>query len=238
MMNKLCFAFILVSIISTSAFAQQEDFNTWYNVSLKGNLYKKIDFSIEPQIRLFENSRQLSSWQTEINLSTGFRKWLDLGGAYRYQVEYDNPLLNERVHRWAFYSKFSFNTNKLKWAYRAQIQSEQVNINSSPDGDINYVEHRHKFAVKYKNKKWFIEPSVGIEYYISITPEKDKGEWKNRYYISLNKSISKRISATIAYKRQEEFNRANPDITNIIYFGFEYEPKFLRIRTKKKDKEK
>ncbi len=233
-MNKRSLALIILAVCSTIAIAQQEDFNTWYNVSFKGNLYKKVDFSIEPQIRLFDNSRQLSSWQTELNISAPISKWLDVGGAYRYQVEYDDPRMNERVHRLALYTKFGFKINRLRWSYRSQIQKEQANIHSSPDGHIQYWEHRHKISLKYKNKKWFVEPSMGIEYFFCLAPAEDVGEYKNRYFISLEKKVSKRVNASLSFKRQDEFNVAKPDKVNILYFNIEWEPKLLKFRAKKK----
>ena len=229
-MKRLLFTFFTLSFFANIVYAQQEDFSSWYNLSVNGELFKKLDFSIEPELRIFENSSQLESWQMQLNLSTKVKKWLDVGLAYRYQVEYDDPRKNERIHRIAGFSKFGYKTGKLRWSYRAQIQSEQANINSSEDGYVKHIEHRHKIGVKYRNKKWFCEPSVGIEYFFCLAPSKDKNRWKNRLFVTIEKDISKRISGTISYKRQEEFNVANPDITNIIQVGIEYKPKWLKIK--------
>jgi hypothetical protein len=210
--------------------AQQEDLNTWYGVKVKGDLYKKLDFSVEPQVRFFENAGRLSSWQTEFDISAEVFKWWEVGSAYRYQVEYTNPEKNEREHRWAAYTKLSFETGALEWNYRAQFQSERVNIYSSPDGHVRNIEHRHKWYFKVKKKKWPVEPSAGIEYFFTIAPAIDKGEWKHRFYVSLEREISKRWSVNLSYKQQEEFNRAQPDRVYIFSFGLEYEPKWLKIR--------
>lgn len=153
-----------------------------------------------------------------------------MGSAYRYQVDYSNPEKNERVHRWAVYTKLGFKTGAFKWRYRAQLQNERVNIHSSPDGHVRYMEHRHKWYLNVKKKKWPVEPSAGIEYFFSIAPFKDRGEWKSRFFVSIEKELSKRWSATLSYKQQEEFNRAQPDRVHIFSLGLDFDPKWLNFR--------
>ncbi|TLX76918.1 DUF2490 domain-containing protein [Labilibacter sediminis] len=232
-MRKLFLAIPLILFSLQTLLAQQEDFHTWYNLTVNGNIFKKVDFSIEPEIRLFENSSQLRSWQSELNISVPIVKKIDIGGIYRYQVEYDNPEKNKRVHRWALYTKIKYKSGKLRWNYRAQIQNEQANYRTSKNGSIHHIGHRHKLSLKYKNKKWFVYPSFGFEYYFSLSPAVDDGEWKNRFFISMEKEINKRLSGKLSYKYQNEFNIANPDVINIFYMGIEYSPKFLKIRKKK-----
>lgn len=223
---SLCICFCFTVLIK----AQQEDLNTRYALKIEGDLYKKLDFSIEPELRFFENAGRLNSWQTEFDISTEILKWWEIGSAYRYQVDYSNPEKNERIHRWAVYTKLGFKTGAFRWSYRVQFQNERVNVHSSPDGHLRYMEHRHKWYFKIKKKDWPVEPSAGIEYFFSITPFKDRGEWKNRFFVSVEKDLSKRWSATLSYKQQEEFNRAQPDRVYIFYFGLGYEPKWLKFR--------
>ena len=119
-------------------------------------------------------------------------------------------------------TKFKYSTGKFDWAYKGQLQSQYTNYYSSEDGQIPDVGHRHKFSVKYERKKNFVNPSMGIEYYFSLSPAKDVGEWKQRWYVSLEKDFTKRTSGSLSYRRQTEYNVAEPEIVNVLYFGIEY----------------
>lgn len=214
--------------------AQYEDFETWYNLTIKGEINKKWSYNLEPELRFFENASQLSNWQTEFSLSYDLPKKFDVGGIYRYAVNYEKPNYNRRIHRFAVFLKYQLKTGYFRWRYRGQLQNEWVNYNTSADGQINYMGHRHKFAIKYNDKDWPFEPSMGIEYYFSLMPAKDVGEWKQRYYITVEKKINKRTSAKLSYRRQNEFNVAKPDLVNILFVGIEYKPKFLKHKKKSK----
>jgi len=208
--------------------SQQQDMQAWYNVTIAGELGKKLGFSIEPELRLFENLSRMRSWQTEFNMYYQLTKKMDVGGVYRYQVEYDKPLYNKRVHRWAFYTKIGYKTGHFRWRYRAMIQDEYRNIKTSDYGRISHLGHRHKLSVKYTRKKLFIQPSFGVEYYFALKPAIDKGEWKRRFFISCDYKISKQISTKIAYKYQSEYQVKSPDAIHIIVVSLEYKPKFLK----------
>ncbi len=218
--------------------AQVEDFVTWWNFSVEGEISKKISYSVEPEIRFFENSSQLSSWQTEFSLGYEPIKNLGIGGIYRYTTDYEKPDYNRRRNRFSLYLKYQLKTGHFRWQYRGIWQNDFINTNSSPDGQTDYMGHRHKLTIKYRDKDWPVEPSVGVEHYFAVAPAKDAGEWKRRWFINIEREINKRLSAKISYKRQNEFDVANPDLTNILLVGLEYEPKFLkRKKKKKKDKD-
>ena len=218
---------LLVTALHTAQ-SQQQDLHAWYNVTVAGELSKKVGFSIEPELRLFENLSRIRSWQTELNMYYQLAKKVDVGGIYRYQVEYDNPSHNKRIHRWALYTKFGYKTGHFRWRYRAMIQSEYRNILTSDDGMVNDLGHRHKLSVKYTRKKLFIQPSLGVEYYFVLGPATDKGEWKRRFFISCEHKISKRISTKIAYKHQSEYQVKTPETIHIMVMSLEYKPKFLK----------
>ncbi len=235
-MTRVVRIIVLIFLFAQTANAQYEDFETWINFTLKGELSKKVSYTIEPEIRLFENASQLSTWQTEFNLGYEALKRLDIGGIYRFAVNFEKPNYNRRIHRFAAYLKYEVKTNRLRWRYRAQLQNEYVNWNSSEKGTINYLGHRHKLSVKYQKKKWKVNPSAGIEYYFSISPYEERGDWKYRYYFTLEGELNKRLNAKLSYKRQDEFDVIKPDLVNILFVGFEYKPKFLKMRKKKTKK--
>ncbi|MCU4166249.1 DUF2490 domain-containing protein [Carboxylicivirga caseinilyticus] len=235
---KQRFYIIVLLLLSVKTIdAQVEDFVTWWNFTVKGEISKKLNYSFEPELRFFENSSQLSSWQSEFSLDYEVIKNLNIGGLYRYTVDYRTPDFNRRRNRFSLFFKYEVKTGHFRWQYRGIWQNDFTNVNTSVDGKTDFMAHRHKFAVKFKDKDWPVDPSFGVEYISALAPSKDLGEWKRRWFINVEREINKRLSAKISYKRQNEFEVSNPDLTNILLVGLEYEPKFLK-RKKKKNKNK
>lgn len=225
----------LLLILIAPVKAQTEDLESWWNFTLKGRFNKKLNYTIEPELRLYDNSSRIRNWQTEGSLGYEVIKNIEVGGLYRYEVNYLKQEYNRRIHRASAFIKYKHETGRIEWSYRGIWQNEFVNIVSSDDGHINHMGHRHKLSVVYDYKKWPVKPSLGVEYYFPIAPDQEVGEWKKRWFMSLEKDISKRWSTKFSYRRQLEYNVANPFSRNIITVGLEYQPKFLKGKKKKKD---
>ncbi|WP_430816471.1 DUF2490 domain-containing protein [Carboxylicivirga sp. RSCT41] len=224
------YVLIVIFVLSGSSllFAQQQDMLTWYGFKVEGGLNKKLGYSIEPELRLFENTSRVHSWLTEVSLYYELHKRIEAGGLYRYQVEYDKPDYNERIHRVAAYLNFNYKIKRFRWRYRAMLQNEYRNVLTSNDGLNNHMGHRHKLSLKYYRKKWKLRPSAGMEYYFSVRPATHSGRWKSRYFAGLDYRMSKELSFGVTYKLQDEFNVREPDQYHIFQLGVEYKPGFLK----------
>jgi len=226
MKNVLIFIFALTT--SCVLYAQQQDMHTWYGFKVEGELNKSLGFSFEPELRLFENAGRVHSWLTEFSLYYELHKRIMLGGLYRYQVEYDKPDYNERIHRTAMYLNFNYKIKRFRWRYRAMLQNEYRNRLTSANGSKNYLGHRHKLSLKYYRKKWKVRPSAGVEYYFSLQPATHHGRWKSRYFAGVDYKWSKELNFGLSYKLQDEFNVREPEQFHIFQLGVEYQPKFLK----------
>ncbi|MBK3519436.1 DUF2490 domain-containing protein [Carboxylicivirga sp. N1Y132] len=208
--------------------AQQQDMHTWYGFKMEGELNKKMGFSFEPELRLYENASQVHSWLTEFSMFYELHKRLAIGGLYRYQVEYDKFDYNERIHRTAIYLNFNYKIQRWRWRYRAMLQNENRNFLTSADGLNNYLGHRHKLSLKYYRKKWKFRPSIGMEYYFPVRPTTHTGRWKRRYIAAVDYRWSKELNVGLSYKMQDEFNVREPEQFHIFQLGLEFKPKFLK----------
>lgn len=233
MTNKY-FLIALLLLLIAPAKAQTEDMESWWNFTVKGRFNKRLNYTIEPEVRLHDNSSRIRNWQTEGSIGYEAFKNVEFGGLYRYEVNYLKPDFNRYIHRASAFIKYKLETGRLEWNYRGIYQNELVNFNTTTDGRINHIGHRHKLSLGYDNKKWSVKPSFGVEYYFPVSPAQEVGEWKKRWFISLDKEISKRWSTKLSYRRQLEYNVANPASRNIVSIGLEYEPKFLKGKKKKK----
>ncbi len=220
-MKKLIIYTLL--FVALPLMAQNEDFETWTNFSLSGELFKDIDFSVEPELRFFDNASRLSCWQSDFSLSKALSKRLDVGLFYRYRVNYEVENYNQRMHRLGAFLKLNYKTGKFIWSYKAQLQRQHTNWKTSEDGAIAEMAHRHKLMVKYKRKKNFVNPSVGVEYNFALSPAEEVGTWKRRLYFSIDKQLTKKVSIDLSYRRQEEYGVAEPETLNILFIGMGYE---------------
>ncbi|MBA7542676.1 hypothetical protein ES705_35000 [subsurface metagenome] len=216
----LLFIFIVFPFV---LHGQREDFRTWYNLQLEGELFNLIDFTITPELRLWDNSSRLESILGEVDLSSPLTKFFRLGGLYRYQVDYARKDINMHIHRLSLYGELDYRIERLRMAYRGMYQHEYINYNTSENGKIPETLHRHKVSFKYRRKGWDIIPVVAGEFFFTIKPERIDYEQKLRITAGFQYRLTKDININLHYKYQIEYFENNPLSAHIISTGIEYE---------------
>ncbi|WP_289053585.1 DUF2490 domain-containing protein [Carboxylicivirga marina] len=218
-------AVIFHLLIMNALLAQQQDFHTWYNVTIKGELFKNVSYEIEPELRLFDNSGRLGSVLADIKLFKPIIKKNGIGIIYRYQTDFYNPDYNARIHRWGVFTRLRKKIGKLKCSYRAQLLAEYENYKTTRNGMVPQMEHRHKLAAKWEGKNWIVNPGMGVEYFFSIGSFDNHGKWKRRITLSIEHELTKNTSLLLAYKRHNKFNVSDPNVVNILLMGIEFKIK-------------
>ena len=222
-MIKKSFLFLLIVLMPLFAWAQKEDFRTWYNLELEGELFKLVDFTVSPELRLWDNSTRLESVLGRTNLSVPVTKFLRLGVRYRYQIDYVRKDYTRYIHRYGFYAELDYRIERLRMAYRAIYQNEYTNFRRSEDGRIPETQHRHKISFKYRRKGWDITPLLAGEMFFTIYPKWLKYQQKFRITAGFQYRLTKDININLHYKYQQEYYENNPLTSHIISTGIEYE---------------
>lgn len=200
--------------ITISSFAQREDFRTWWAAELRGELLNQVDFKVTPEVRFFDNSSRMSSFLTDLDVSTPFLDYFRAGGQYRFErINTKNAYLG---NRFGVYLKVRYKIDRFRLGYRAMYHWEFVGINTSENGNIPDEYHRHKFSLSYYRKRWDLRPAVSVEYFSNRIPVESAYEQKFRFSAGLDYKLNKKMNLSLSYKYQKEYFANNPLAANII----------------------
>ena len=219
--NYIMFIFFLT--FSFGVYSQQEDFRTWINVELEGELFNLIDFSLTPEVRLWDNSTRLDGILGEVDLSVPATKFFRPGLYYRYELDHDRRNKYNNTNRFGIYAILDERIGRLRMAYRAMYQREYTNIHTEESGWIPVSVHRHKITLKYRKKGWDITPGVSVEGFFTLNPKQNTNQEKIRLTAGFRYKLTKKIDLGIDYKYQQEFYESNPLISHIISIGANFE---------------
>ena len=214
---------IFLPVITTTLPGQSTDFRSWYTIGLETELFKRVNVSIEPEIRFWDNSSRFEGFLTEADVSVKAAKFLSFGLNYRYQADFEKENRVRQTNRYGVYGELSQKFSGLKITYRAFYNREYTDLNSSELGTLPLAQHRHKLSVKYSRKKWKLSPAVSGEMFFTISPEWAAYEEKLRLSAGLQYKITKKIDLELEYKYQQEYFERNPLTSNILCLGANFE---------------
>lgn len=232
MKNKLLTTSFLL-LLTSSLFSQttdNKDLALWSSVGVNYSPVKNLKLELEQQIRLKENASVTDEYFTQINIEYEFIKNLVISGGVRFINENDNVGKiqgYEKHFRFNFDFGYSHDINRFEVGYRIRYQNKRelnLPVNSN---DLVKENIRFKLGVKYKIKKWPLDPKISAEIF-SRRREKTLlvSEAKlSRYRITLGTDYSlKKFGKIGAYYRfQENINSNTVNfITTIVGLKYTY----------------
>ncbi len=221
------FRFLVFAIILTSGSlrAQQIDFWQWNSIALDKKISDKFSIGIDEEIRFYHNASQLNLTYTNLGVSYRPLKFIKIAFLYRFiQKRQDDKSYSLR-HRLLFDVSLR---HKMKWltlAYRARIQSQMRDINSSENGKIPESYLRNKFDVKFNISKKFT-PFLAAEFrYQFGNARMIEGNYsfnRGRYYVGTDYEFSKKFSVGLYYMIQWEYNIIYPERDYVLGTSFSF----------------
>ena len=207
-MKKVKNSLLLLILTFSSALAQENDFQSWYLVTINKKIIKKTSFSIKSGLRLRENSSLYSRhfFDSRIRRNLNKKYSLALGIRYSHKKSYDSNYFN--VYR--FYSDFRYKnkfTKRLRYSIRNRFQMQGIRYNYD-------MLLRQKLTLSYNIKKTKLTPNISSEYFLPF----DEGINKLRHTFSFSHPLNKNIDFELAYRIQQEFYVNNPQ-TLFIFEG-------------------
>ena len=185
-----------------------DDNQLWTAFVLQKDLPGHFELELNQEIRSKNNFSRFKKSITEIGLFYEFNKHLNTSVDYRYIIYSDKT-----GRRYSLTGRYKLTTGKLSHQYRAKLQRETV------EGDDTENSLRHKYTVRYRNKRG-ISPYLALEFFYHLG-ERAPEMYKYRSTVGVRKDLTKRSTAKLYYRVQQEVRKSNPDRINI--FGLEYE---------------
>lgn len=196
---------LLLPLKSWSQDLNTRDNELWTGISLKYKLNKKVQFSLDQQVRMSQNMRAVRSNFFEFGARYKWNKYLSTKFQYRYTIRNDQ----RNVNRYTLDNTFKWKWKKadLKFAYRNRIQHAKVVYTGQP---FTYLRNRVRLSY-YGFKK--IEPFVSYENFFKLI---DHNEFRgNRYVAGADIRLKKELDLTLMYGVDQEINTKNPSSRNI-----------------------
>ena len=191
---------LLLLFFSFTGFAQENDFQTWYSVSLNKKIIKKTNFSVKTGLRLRENSSLYAKQFTDVKIKRKYNKRISYAVGYRYIKKW-HVALNISVQN-RFYADVNYK-NKFSKRFSYSVRNRwQTGVDS-----FGYKKTlRQKFALDYNINKTKLTSSIATEYFLTF----EDGINKLRSTIALGYPLAKKLDFELTYRIQQEFYVNNP----------------------------
>lgn len=195
-----------------------QDFETWNGVSLKKSfLEKKLDVKFNQEIRLKDNSTQINSILSELELGYKLNKRFNLSTGYRLTFDKKSDGY-ENFGRWFADLNFDHKLDQFKLEYRLRYQHQQQFGLTRDAGDYPEMKYRLQAKVEYNIKKWKLDPYISGELFFAhqkyrriyvdevIEPTQNVNAFeKFRISIGTSYSFNKVIELGAFYRVEKEF---------------------------------
>jgi hypothetical protein len=212
----------LLLFCSLSAFAQENDFQTWHSVSstidfnvilvpdqLFTKTKRKGSITLKQGYRFRENSSLLSKQFTDFKFKIMINKRFSFAVGYRYSTDWDTPLESSGL----LYYPYVYNKNryyfdiiiKKKLRKRLSVYLRSRYLYQGNAFDYNSI-IREKVGMSYNIRKTKLNPESSVECFYTYNESVDK----IRYTLLISYPITKNIDFDLAYRIQQEFYVNNP----------------------------
>lgn len=216
---------IFLGLITKHGMAQGEyievrDLETWSSVNLKYKVNKTWKMSFQGQLRLENNSSEVSQYFGQYDLTYSPFKHFAFAGALRYVRKNDNTgnvQGYENHFRYHLDGIFKHKSKRFKFKYRVRYQNK--NELGVEEEARQYI--RLKAGAEYNIRKWKLDPEVSGELFNRLGTEDNQLEG---YRLTMGTSfkVHKAGKIGVFYRYEEELNTSFPMSRNIIGFKYTY----------------
>ncbi len=203
----LCLVLLLTGLLSGRT---KVDEQLWTNIALQKSLTGWLDIELEEHLRLGDHYSTLKKNITQIGLSAGITRSINLTVAYRHSRLEDGAA-------WRRHLALTLKTRvgRLRIRHRLQAQAEKETA------EVLEKYLRNKLTGRYALSNQ-LSPYIEAELYHLM--ENATAEYR-KYRLALGVRVNLRANRTLKvfFRRQQEVNRKEPDRWNIVGLKYEYD---------------
>ena len=208
----------------STSFAQHQDAWQWTTLSISKKITPKTSVIFDEELRLFQNLSRINLVYTNIGASYKINNYFKITGVYRWLEKSRADGRYSTRHRFYTDAIFKYKYDPVTFVYRARLQTEIRDVNSSDKGTVPENYWRSKFDIKLDLNKRYT-PYIAAEFRYQFNNDRlieaNNGFERGRYYIGCDYEINKKNSFGLYYMIQREFNVNDPetDFTIGISYG-------------------
>ncbi len=213
---------LLLGTAGMSLYAQQKDFQSWYEAELKAGLKNGISVSGELEQRLRNNSLQYDRTLVTLAASYDLLDYLSTGGGVRFLTASDKEgVINPRyrIHADAT-GKYALGDVVLSLRVRFQYGFEDF-LYFTEIRD-NVFANRNKLKVAYHLYGTRIDLFASTETWGLFNNLDGRFFKKIRYSAGASYNLNFQSEISLRYILEDEFNRTNPLQSHVLVLGYSY----------------
>jgi hypothetical protein len=199
-MNRKWIILALFSLCIFQIQAKTKKFGTWIEASVSKEILKKLEFSLNPEVRL-QDDFSVDEYMIEGELAYKPAKFLRVGAAYRISKEVKKNS-TETFHRFSFYTQAKKDWNRLEGSFRlCYTNYSEADVEATKS---NYLRYRLKLVYDLKNSRF--TPYTSYELFHLLAEKKLN---KSRFDLGTTFRISEKSRIGIYYRLQSYFDAKN-----------------------------
>lgn len=197
------------------------DLESWTSATLKYKHSKKLDFSLEQQLRLKDDASTIDQYFTEFSVGYDILKPLNLTLGARYIRENDNigKVQGYETHfRWNTDLTYKHNIGRFDLKYRLRYQSkDELNVEEKEESTQTT---RLKLGTKYNIRNWKFDPNFSAEIFNRLS--NDQGFNRIRLTIGTSYEFKKAGEIGGFFRYEKQLVGEYPKTTNILGVKYQY----------------
>jgi len=214
--QNIKFIFILIGLLFNLKFVYNQqtkvtkDILLWSGIGIKKEITKKIDLTVEKEIRLHKNITLIEEQFTETKLSYKLPFNFELGAGIRWIIENSSNDNIKRKYRYDFNLLYEYELHKFDLEYRFKIQNKNEDFFKFDVPYKNTLSYRNRIEVKYNSKIFNSKPYISSELFLRDDEYEKTYFNKIRFIFGAKYYINKNNSVNIYYQIERELNSILP----------------------------
>jgi len=218
-MKRFSPLFIILFLLSFSAYSQTDDFGIWYGAGGSLDITGSLDFKLEGDIRTINNASKIDEGFGEAGLSLQIFRFLSVSSSYRLTSELEDD--GNYYLRHKFFADMTGKKNLGRFGisgrlkYQRQVKTYIKDANDeTPDNHL-----RLKLETSYNIPKSKFEPCIYYETFARIFEASEKTFDEFRLSAGASYKIAKKQKITVSYIYKRDYlpHRSDMNIISLFY---------------------
>lgn len=199
-----------------------EDLELWTGAKYAKILFdKKIELSLESEVRLNNNMSKYSQFFIEPAINYAPYKFIEAGCHFRLSDKTKRNNEKESQYRYGFNVQFKQKIKRFSASYRIKYTNTDIDLFKSET--INQTKNviRNKLQFKYNIKNNPFTPYASNEIFHQINKE-NQGIYKLRLTLGTTYAVNKKSKIRLYYRADRELNSIHPYTFYIVGLGYDF----------------
>jgi len=204
-------------------YAQTNDFGVWANADISIKILPKLNATFEEELRTRDNSGTIDRFESSLELSYKFNKYLKAGGGYSL-INYNHPDdYWETRHRYFFFIQGEYSLNRFTFSLKERYQSTyRVGVSETSTRANPKLYLRSRLMATYDIRKSRFSPYCSAEFYYTLNNPTENQMNKIRYTIGSKFKLNKSSNLNIYYRYVTKKNTSDIEGDNILGLGYSF----------------